>query len=80
MPIKAVHRVFRRSAIMSDELKAMLDRVRDYQMSQEEKRAQEIGFAFGNVHYENERVTRDMVARSLPPSDRRQSSESGLGW
>jgi hypothetical protein len=64
---------------MSDELKALLDRVRDYQMSPEEKQAQEIGFAFGNVHYENERVTRDMVARSLPSSDR-HSSKSSLRW
>ena len=64
---------------MSDELKAMLDRVRDYQMSPEEKQAQEIGFAFGNVHYENERVTREWSG-IFPSSDRRHSSKSGLGW
>ena len=64
---------------MSDELKALLERVRDYRMTPEERRDQEIGFAFGNVHYENDRVTREMVARALPSSDLNHSTQSGLG-
>ena len=51
---------------MSDELKAQIERVRGYRMTLEEKRDQEIDFAFGNVHYENSRVTREMVANALP--------------
>jgi hypothetical protein len=51
---------------MSDELKAQIERVRGYRMTPEEKRDQEIDFAFGNVHYENSRVTREMVANALP--------------
>jgi hypothetical protein len=51
---------------MSDELKAMLERVRDYRMTPEEKEGQELDFAYGNVHYENSRVTREMVSGSLP--------------
>ena len=53
---------------MSDELKAELERVRNYRMTPEEKRNQEIDFAFGNVHYENARITREMVAESLSSS------------
>ena len=64
---------------MSDELKAMLQRVRNYRMTPEEKRDQEIGFAFGNVHFENARVTREMVARSIPSSDLSHSRQSGVG-
>jgi hypothetical protein len=50
---------------MSEELKMMLDRLRGYRMSPEEQRDQEIDFAFGNVHFENDRITRAMVANSL---------------
>jgi hypothetical protein len=64
---------------MTDELKAMLDRVRNYQMTPEEKRDQEIGFAFGNVHYENSRITREMVACSLSSSRRKRPKQSGVG-
>jgi hypothetical protein len=63
-----VGRAFAEGIVMSDELKAMLELVRDYRMTPEEKRDQEIDFAFGNVHYENSRVTREMVAGSIPMS------------
>ena len=53
---------------MSDELKRLLDRYRDYRMSPKETRDQEIDFAFGNAHFENDRVTREMVAMSLSSS------------
>jgi hypothetical protein len=54
---------------MSDKLKALLDGVKDYRMTPEELREQEIDFAFGNAGYENPKITREMVALSLPASE-----------
>ncbi len=53
---------------MSEKLMALIEKARRYQMSVEELMEQEIGFAYGNAHYENERITREMVAQSLPPA------------
>jgi hypothetical protein len=69
---------------MSEELKMMLDHLRGYQMSPKEQRDQEIDFAFGNVHFENNRVTRSMVAGSLSSSTEIQKiippERTGSGW
>jgi hypothetical protein len=51
--------------VMSDELKALLDRVRGYRMTPEEIREQAISFAFGNGHIEDSRVTREGIARAV---------------
>jgi hypothetical protein len=53
---------------MSERLLALIEQARGTRMTPEQLQEQEIGFAFGNVHYENPRVTREMVARSLPSS------------
>jgi hypothetical protein len=50
---------------MSDELKALLDRVRGYRMTPEEIREQAISFAYGNGHIEDERVTREGITRAV---------------
>ena len=63
---------------MSEELKSMLEQVRYHRMTPEERRNQEIDFAFGNVHYENIRVTREMVAGSLSLSTQIQPLNSDL--
>jgi len=49
---------------MSDELKALLEQFRDYQMSPEEMQEQRISFAYGNTNYENQEITREDVVRS----------------
>ncbi len=59
---------------MSDRLLALIEKARHVRLTPEKERDQEIGFAFGNVHYENRRVTREMVARSLPESARSEPS------
>jgi hypothetical protein len=51
---------------MSEKLKALIERARRYRMSPKELTEQEIGFAYGNAHFENDRITRAMVARALP--------------
>ena len=53
---------------MSDRLLALIEKARSVEMTPEQERNLEISFAFGNVHYENRRVTREMVERSLPES------------
>ncbi len=51
--------------VMSDELRALLDKVRGYRMTPEEIREQAISFAFGNGHIEDERITRESIARAV---------------
>jgi Fic family protein len=53
-----------RLVAMSDELKALFERLRNYQMSPEEIQEQRISFAYGNTNYENKEITRDDVVRS----------------
>jgi hypothetical protein len=53
---------------MTERLKALIEKARHYRMSPEELNDQEIGFAYGNAHLENDRITRDLVARVLPPA------------
>lgn len=47
---------------MSEKLKNLIEKARRYQMSPEEEREQELRFAYGNAHYENERITPELVA------------------
>jgi hypothetical protein len=54
----------RRLVAMSDELKTLLERFRDYKMSLEEIEEQRISFAYGNTNYENKEITREDVVRS----------------
>jgi hypothetical protein len=50
--------------MMSDELRALVEKVRHYRMTPEELAAQAISFAYGNGHIEDDRVTREGVARA----------------
>ena len=54
---------------MSEKLKGLIEKARRHRMSPEELTEQEIGFAYGNAHFENDRITREMVARALPAPD-----------
>jgi hypothetical protein len=49
---------------MSDELEDLIEQARKHVMTPEEKRAQAISFAYGNGHLEDERITREGVARA----------------
>jgi len=61
---------------MSDELKVLLDRVRGYRMTPEEIREQAISFAYGNGHIEDERVTREGIARAIEAVDGEREAPS----
>ena len=49
---------------MSEQLTKLIDAARGKAMSSAEKEAQRRSFAYGNAHIENDRVTRDMVAKA----------------
>ena len=55
---------------MSDKLRALVERARQYQMTPEEIREQVIDFAYGNGHFEDHRVTREGIARAAAEFDR----------
>lgn len=46
---------------MSEELKQMLEAARDTSLSSQECEEQRQSFAFGNTHFENEQITRELV-------------------
>ena len=49
---------------MNPALKVLLDFSRKGQMPRAEREAQRRSFAFGNTHFENELITREMIDRA----------------
>ena len=49
---------------MTDDLSAMIDAIRTYQMSDAERQAQRLSFAFGNANATKGRVSREDVERA----------------
>jgi hypothetical protein len=48
---------------MTDALKILIETARQVQMSDGEKECQRRSFAFGNTHFENKLITREMIDR-----------------
>jgi hypothetical protein len=48
---------------MSDELEALVERARQIRMTPDSEREQRQSFVYGNTHIENDRITRDLVAK-----------------
>ncbi len=46
---------------MPEDLSELLEAAKEKQISSCEHEEQRMSFAFGNTHFENERITRDMV-------------------
>jgi hypothetical protein len=46
---------------MSEELKKLLERASRVEMAPGEKETQRRSFAWGNTHFENERITKDTI-------------------
>ena len=64
---------------MSDELIELLEAAKGKEMTAVELEEQRISFAYGNTHFENERITRDMVraaAARLKADDGSQNGRS----
>jgi hypothetical protein len=49
---------------MNAALKSLVDAARKVEMSKEEREAQRRSFAFGNTHFENPLITREMIDRA----------------
>lgn len=49
---------------MNDALKTLIETASCWQMSASEREAQRRSFAYGNTHFENELITREMVDRA----------------
>jgi hypothetical protein len=47
---------------MTEELKKLLELAKKVKMSEEELERQRRSFAWGNAHFENERITKEMIA------------------
>jgi hypothetical protein len=52
-----------REIAMNDDLTALLEAARDAKTTPEHREEQRRTFAFGNTHFENSRITREMVDR-----------------
>jgi hypothetical protein len=50
---------------MSPELRLLLESVRDYRMTAEERHKQAVSFAYGNVRLDEPGVSREMVERAV---------------
>ncbi|MCP4678565.1 MAG: hypothetical protein GY854_24250 [Deltaproteobacteria bacterium] len=48
---------------MSKELKELIERAKTRAVSGQEREAQRRSFAYGNTHFENEHITRQMIDR-----------------
>jgi hypothetical protein len=48
---------------MTEALKILIETARKVQMSANEREAQRRSFAYGNTHFENEQITREMIDR-----------------
>jgi hypothetical protein len=46
---------------MTRELQALLEKARKVQPSEEHREEQRRSFVYGNTHFENDRITREMV-------------------
>ena len=61
-------------------LQELIEMARQVRMTPEELEEQRVSFAFGNANYEDRRVTRDHVARSLISLRRARESCERLDW
>ncbi len=49
---------------MSEELKALLEAAKSNGMSANQAEEQRISFAYGNTHFENDRITKEIVSKA----------------
>jgi hypothetical protein len=61
---------------MSEEVKALVEKLRFYRMTPEEQREQAIDFAYGNGHFEDPRITREGIARAASEVDGQDEANS----
>ena len=62
---------------MTKDLKKLLDAAKTAQPTAEHREQQRRSFAYGNTHFENNRITRDMIDREAERLDREKNGGSG---
>jgi hypothetical protein len=64
---------------MSEKLLALIEKAREVAMTPQDIEQQRNSFAYGNAHYEDHRITRELVARyptTLTADEMREGSRS----
>ena len=66
---------------MRRSLELLLERTKNYKMTPEEQEAQRRSFAYGNLHFEDPTVTREMIdeAAEIVDAERRERVANGRG-
>jgi hypothetical protein len=59
---------------MNEQLKILVEKARQIQMSPAEREEQRRSFAFGNTHFENPLITRELIDREAEKMKRDQDS------
>lgn len=65
---------------MPDKLQTLIDAAKDHPITPAEQEAQRRSFAYGNTHFENERITRatvDRAAEALESKDEKNRHPKG---
>lgn len=64
---------------MNEALRFLLDKSREAEMPPEEREAQRRRFVYGNTHFENPLITREMVDHAAENVDRPHGPHSDAG-
>jgi hypothetical protein len=62
---------------MTDDLKKLLDAAKTAEPTPAQKEEQRRSFAYGNTHFENSRITREMIDREAERLAREANSGTG---
>lgn len=64
---------------MADALETLIVKAQKIEMTDTQMREQRLSFVYGNTHIENDRITREMVAKAdeKVTKERRESKASG---
>jgi hypothetical protein len=60
---------------MSEALQKLIEATRELPVSDTEREAQRRSFAYGNTHFENELITREMIDRAAEKLEREARSQ-----
>jgi len=60
---------------MAEELKKLIELARKVEMTPQEHEQQRRSFAYGNTHFENERITKETVDRAAEGIEKNESKD-----
>jgi hypothetical protein len=62
---------------MDSSLQKLVDKAKSKPMTDEERETQRQSFAYGNTHFENEKITRETVSRASKKLNEERSNGQG---